>query len=148
MKALKKREVPRPAARPAARQPHLPAILALCLLTLLAYSNSFHTGFTLDNKGLILEDARVHEANGHNVALILSHTYWWPHGESGLYRPVTTLSYLFNYAVLGSGDRPAGYHWINWLLHTGNVLLVYALGMKLLARFWPAVSLAAIWAVH
>ena len=101
--------------------------LGLCLLTLAVYGNSFGAGFTMDNRGLILEDARVRAATAQNLALIFGHTYWWPYGESGLFRPLTTLSYLFNYAILGNGEHPAGYHWINLLLHAGNVLLVYAL---------------------
>jgi tetratricopeptide (TPR) repeat protein len=65
-----------------------------------------------------------------------------------VYRPVGTLSYLFNYAVLGNGPHPEGYHWINLLLHLGNVLLVYALARRLLPGFWPPVFVAALWAVH
>ena len=80
--------------------------------------------------------------------LIFQHTYWWPHGEAGLYRPVTTLSYLFNYAVLGNGDRQAGYHWLNFLLHAGNVVLVYLLVSRLIPEFWPPVFIAGLWAVH
>jgi len=127
---------------------HLLAAVALCVVTLLAFSNSFSAGFPLDNKGLILQDARVHEASGQNLDLILQHSYWWPRGNSGLYRPVTTLSYLFNYAILGDGDHPAGYHWVNFLLHLGNVLLVYTLALKLIGDFWPSALLAALWAVH
>ncbi len=124
------------------------ASLALCALTLLAFANSFHAGFALDNKALILDDARVHAATGENLGLIWQRAYWWPRGGSDLYRPLTTLSYLFNYAVLGDGDSPAGYHWVNVLLHLVNVLLVYALGRKLVRKFWPAAMLAALWAVH
>ena len=65
-----------------------------------------------------------------------------------MYRPLGTLSYLFNYAVLGNGEHPEGYHWINLLLHLGNVLLVYALARRLLKNFWPPVFVAALWAVH
>lgn len=132
------------------------AALALCLLAFAAYSNSFSTGFPLDNRQLILQDARVHDASSANVDLILHHTYWWPYGESGLYRPVTTLSYMFNYAVLGNGDRPAGYHWFNLVVHVLNVLLVYALMLRLTGpasatsgsdRAAIALATAAIWAV-
>jgi tetratricopeptide (TPR) repeat protein len=122
--------------------------LALCAVTLLAYSNSFSAGFTLDNQGLLLRDPRIREATAQNIGLILHRTYWWPYGESGLYRPITTLTYLFNYAILGNGDQPAGYHWVNFLLHAGNVLLVYALALRLMRKLWPAVFVAAIWAVH
>jgi tetratricopeptide (TPR) repeat protein len=123
-------------------------VLALCAVTLLAYSNSFSAGFTFDSQGLLLKDPRIREATAQNIGLIFQRTYWWPYGESGLYRPITTLTYLFNYSILGNGDQPAGYHWINFLLHTGNVLLVYALALRLMRKLWPAVFVAAVWAVH
>ena len=80
----------------------------------------------------------------------MRHTYWWPYGESGLYRPLTTLSYLFNYAVLGNRDRPAGYHAVNLLVHVINVMLVYALMLRvspLAGRTGVALAAASIWAV-
>jgi tetratricopeptide (TPR) repeat protein len=122
-----------------------PALLAL---TLIAYSNSLRAEFALDNRGLILQDPRIREATSENIALILDHTYWWPSGEAGLYRPLTTLSYLFNYAILGNQDRPAGYHAVNLLLHAANTLLLFTLGLKLSRSFWPPLWGAAIWAVH
>ncbi len=123
-------------------------MLGLCLISLLAYANSFYAGFTFDNRGLLLEDPRIREASRDNFELILRHTYWWPYGESGLYRPFTTLSYLFNYAVCGNADRPFGYHAINFLLHCVNILLIFTLARKLLAEDWPAAFIAALWAVH
>ncbi len=127
---------------------HALVAASLFLVTLLAYSNSFRAAFAFDNSSLILDDPRVHKATTTNVDLILSHTYWWPRFESGLYRPITTLSYLFNYAILGNGDHPAGYHWMNLFLHALNVFLVYLLALRLLRRLWPAVFIAAVWAVH
>jgi protein O-mannosyl-transferase len=121
---------------------------ALCVITLLAYSNSFHGGFVIDNRFLILDDPRVHEASAENIQSIFDHTYWWPTAEAGLYRPVTTLSYLFNYSVLGNTDHPEGYHWINLFLHFLNVLLVYALALRLLQKLWLAIFISALWAVH
>src|SRR5277367_3491582 len=108
-----------------ARRPFFAAAFALVLLTLLAFSNSFSTGFALDNQVLLLGDTRIQAVNASNLGLIMRHTYWWPNGESGLYRPLTTLSYLLNYAVLGNADHPAGYHWINFFLHAANVYLVF-----------------------
>jgi tetratricopeptide (TPR) repeat protein len=148
----KNRETKPPADRvsaPAERNylRHLLAVAALSALTILAFSNSFQSGFVLDNKGLLL-DPRIHDATPQNIALIFRHTYWWPTGEAGLYRPFTTLSYLFNYAILGDRDQPGGYHLINLILHLANVLLAYALALRLIRRFWPAVFVAALWAVH
>ncbi len=123
------------------------AALALLALALLAYGNSFHAGFALDN-GLILRDTRIHEATRGNIDLILRHTLWWPIAETGLYRPLTSLSFLFNYAVLGNGNRPEGYHVVNFLLHAGNTWLAFALALRLVRRFWAALFIAGLWAVH
>jgi tetratricopeptide (TPR) repeat protein len=152
---------PSPAATPASvlrwdagdsRRHYFVAALALGLLTLLAFSNSFSAGFALDNRMLLLGDTRIQAATAANIALIVRHTYWWPNGESGLYRPLTTLSYLLNYAILGNGDRPAGYHWINFFLHTANVFLLFALGLRLMTgrvrAFSTAFFIAMLWAVH
>ena len=123
------------------------ASLALCALALLAYSNSFETGFALDN-GVLLKEGQIHEATRRNIGLILQHTYWWPTGESGLYRPFTILSFLFNYAVLGNGEHPAGYHWINFILHAMNIVLAFQMALRIVRRFWPSVFIAGLWAVH
>ena len=124
------------------------ACAGLCALTWLAYSNSLAGGMVLDNKVLLLEDPRVRAVTPENISLILEKSYWWPYIESALYRPVTTFSYLFNYAVLGNAGKPAGYHGINLVLHTGNVLLLFAVALRLGRQFWPAFFIAAIWAVH
>jgi protein O-mannosyl-transferase len=121
---------------------------ALCVIVLLAYSDSFRSGFVLDNQSLILQDPRLSQATAQNVELILQHTYWWPKGESALYRPMTTLSYLFNYSVLGESNHPAGYHWFNVLLHALNVLLLFELSLRFLRKLWPSAFIAGLWAVH
>jgi len=121
---------------------------ALCAIVLLAYSNSFHGGFVLDGNQLLLHDPRIQQVTAQNLNGILRHTYWWPYGESGLYRPLATLSYLLNYSVFGNGENSAGYHQVNFLLHLGNVLLVYALGLRLMRTRGQAFSVAALWSVH
>jgi hypothetical protein len=47
------------------------AIVALSLLSLLVYANSFRAGFTLDNKGLLIEDPRLRTVSAENVHEIL-----------------------------------------------------------------------------
>ena len=54
--------------------------------------------------------------------LIFTKEYWYPAHEFGLYRPLTTLSYLLNYSLLGDGPHPPGYHLINLALHDLNIL--------------------------
>jgi protein O-mannosyl-transferase len=120
----------------------------LWALVLAAYSNSFDAGFVYDNESAILQDARVHEANLHNVRRILTESYWADQPNTGLYRPVTTLSYLVNYAIFGNGTNPVGYHWVNLILHAINVSLVYTLGILILGDPALALTLAAIWGLH
>ena len=120
----------------------------LLLIALAAYANSFGLGLAQDSKTIVTADARVQAVTADNIKAILTRNYWWPKAGDGLYRPVTTLSILFNYAVLGNGPNSAGYHILNFLLHTMNVWLVYELALLLLIRAGPAFFAAALWAVH
>src|SRR5438034_1142152 len=96
----------------------------LCAITLAAYSNSFELELASDAHVIVAIDTRIREASFENFSLILTTDYWWPNPADTLYRPVTTLSYLFNYAILGNRTNPAGYHWLNFLLHAIDVCLV------------------------
>jgi len=129
-------------------RPHGWHIAVLWILSLVTYSDSFQTNLVFDNRSLILEDARVHAATAQNVGRILTGDYWPDREASGLYRPVTTFSYLLNYAILGNGPHPEGYHWFNFILHGLNVSLVYALGLMIFAAPAQAFALAAIWGLH
>jgi tetratricopeptide (TPR) repeat protein len=127
-------------------------LLALGGLVLAAYSNSFQAALVFDNASAIGEDPRIRGATTENIESILKGRYWY--GNSGRaattpwYRPLTTFSYLVNYAVLGNGPRPAGYHWVNLALHEVNVALVYAMGVLILGGAAPAWALAALWGLH
>lgn len=131
---------------------HFAAVALLAVVLLMSFLNTLHRkagdGFALDNKFIILEDPRLRDRKMESVKLIFTQDYWWPKAVSGLYRPLTTLSYWFNYTILGNGDRADGYQFINHLLHWANALLVYLLVLVLMDKFWPALFAAAIFAVH
>jgi protein O-mannosyl-transferase len=130
------------------RRQHLEALVILAALVLMAYANSFASGFVVDGRPLILESERVHSVTGQHLKEIVLHSYTWPVFDSGLYRPFTTLSYLLNYAVLGDADQPGGYHWFNCAVHAANAFLVYLLLLRLVRQYWPALFAAALWALH
>jgi len=121
---------------------------ALLAIVVVAYCNSFGLGLAQDSRAIVAQDARLQSVSTANIQLILEKNYWWPKAGDGLYRPVTTLSLLFNYAVLGNGPNAAGYHIVNVLLHVLNVWLVYELALLLFRRAGPAFFAAALWAVH
>lgn len=116
-------------------------------ITFLAYANSFHAPFLLDNNPIILRDPRVHEATAFDVQRILTQQYWET-APTGLYRPLTTLSFLFNYAILGNGADPLGYHWFNFILHATNIVLVYLVGLVIFESPPAAIFLSALWGLH
>lgn len=139
--------------------PHLTVVMILMAITLMTYANSLrNTGFALDNKFIIQEDPRLRvfdfstdamaKTTRQNIKLIFTQDYWWPKAVSGLYRPLTTLSFMLNYSVFGNGDQAAGYHGINWALHTINTALVYFLVLVLLDNLWPAFFTGAVFATH
>jgi tetratricopeptide (TPR) repeat protein len=127
-------------------------MLALGGLVLVAYSNSFQAALVFDNASVIGEDPRIRGATPENIESILKGRYWY--GDSARpatspwYRPLTTFSYLVNYAVFGNGPHPAGYHWVNLALHEVSVALVYALGVSIFGDAALAWALAAIWGLH
>ena len=127
---------------------HALPLAVLWTMALLAYSNSFTAALTFDSNRAILQDTRIQSVTPENSHLIWTGDYWYPTSAGGLFRPLTTLSYQWNYAVLGNGPHPAGYHWINLLLHFVNIALVYLLGLLLFEAAWPAFAMAALWALH
>ena len=151
-KPVKTRDIPQPAATPPAWlrffKSHGWPLAALWALVLVAYSNSFQSGLVFDNYGVLAMDPRIRATAPENLAAVFTEGYWHVNSASGLYRPLTTLSYLFNDAILGDGLQPPGYHWINLALHLANVSLVYALGLVLLSEWALAFALAALWGLH
>jgi tetratricopeptide (TPR) repeat protein len=121
---------------------------ALAAIALVAYADSFWLGMAQDANVIVGQDPRLRAVTAENIGLILSKNYWFPLGGDGLYRPVTTLSLLFNYSVLGNGANAAGYHILNFLLHLINVWLLYELALLIFGRAGPAFFASAIWAVH
>lgn len=140
--------VPEPPQNGLSWRPHLRRILAIWVLALAAYSSSFQSGLVLDNSVLIGQDPRIRALTSQNLHLILSDELWYKNSTTGLYRPLTTFSYLINYAILGNGPNPAGYHWINFFLHAANIALVYLLGLLVLEEVTLAWALAGIWGLH
>src|SRR5437870_13883631 len=97
--------------KPSSAEQYVPSDLWLCLglglLILIFFSNSLTAGLVFDTQSIIGLDTRIRELNLTNLKLILTRDYWWPSDQSILYRPLTTFSYLVNYAILGNGPNPA-----------------------------------------
>jgi tetratricopeptide (TPR) repeat protein len=134
--------------RAAPRPKHALFLAALWIAALVAYSNSFRAGLVFDSQRVILADSRIQADTADNTHQIWTGDYYNGTGSSALYRPFTTLSYLWNYAVLGDGPNAAGYHAVNFALHALNIALVYFIGLAVFGETWPAFAMAALWALH
>jgi tetratricopeptide (TPR) repeat protein len=121
--------------------------LLICLI-LAAYSNTFTLGLAMDGLVILDNDSRIQEPTASNLKLIFTRDYWWPSPVSEHYRPVTTLSYLVNYSILGNQHKPAGYHAVNFGLQCIAVLLAFEVGLLLFGSPIPAFFAAALWGVH
>jgi tetratricopeptide (TPR) repeat protein len=120
----------------------------LLAVVLAVYWNAFGTGIVLDANQLVASDSRIRGLSFENLKVIFTTDYWWPSSTDRLYRPLSTISFLFNYAVLGNGPQPLGYHAMNILLHALNSWLVFALARRTLKSARVALFAACLWAAH
>lgn len=116
---------------------------AVLLLVLIVYFNAFPGTFILDDRSIVAENQLVERLD---LRAIFSADYWGPGGNTGLYRPLTILSFALNRQAFGASA--ASFHAVNLLLHAAVCLLVLSLGRSL--RFDPLISwfAAAGFAVH
>ena len=123
-------------------------LVAVGAAVVAAHANGLSGDLVLDARPLILENPALRAATLANLRTLVSTPYWHPLANDGLYRPLTTLSYLVNYAVLGNAGRPLGYHVVNLVLHVACVALVYALVRTAVGRTVPALVAGALFGVH
>jgi Flp pilus assembly protein TadD len=67
-------------------------------------------------------------------------------GHASNWHPVTWLSHMLDSSVFG--EKPAGPHLINLLLHALNACLLFLLLCRMTDDFWPSAFVAALFAIH
>jgi tetratricopeptide (TPR) repeat protein len=126
--------------------------LALLLAVALIYSNAVRLTFALDDRAVVADNPSIHQLWPPGPILNPPST-----GSPVQARPLANLTFAISYAL--GGQRPAGYHLFNILLHGLNVCLLFALTARtlkfpriplaLIARAGAIAFLAALlWAVH
>ena len=116
----------------------VPYIALILVLGAMAYSNSLGNGLVFDDRGLISENPVVHSLD---PGRIFSSSYWPRQPATGLFRPLTTLTYAVNYRL--HGLSPFGYHLVNLLIHLANGLLVFWIISRMLGHA-PSACVAAL----
>lgn len=114
-----------------------PAI-ALFLVTATVYGNGVANGFVWDDEQIVVNATYDLAGLGQ---LLLS-----PDEVPPYYRPLTRSSFLLDHLVFGLDPR--GSHALNVALHAASVILLFALGRRLLSTSWAAGIGALLLAVH
>jgi tetratricopeptide (TPR) repeat protein len=124
---------------------HVPLLL-VCACAVAAYLNSFPGSFFMDDVQIVARNPLVRQPD---LLRILTTDYWGEQINSGLYRPLTILSFAVNRWLLG--PEPWGFHLVNVLLHAaGSGLLGLALvacGFKRVVA-WGSAFLFAVHPLH
>lgn len=121
----------------------------IAALVSIAYSNSLHCDFHLDDYHQLVDNAAVRTLSNIPRFFVNPHLESYYGGVTG-YRPLTLASFALNYYFGGYG--PAGYHLVNILLHISNAFLVFLIVSAVAdagrERRYLAILVAGLFAVH
>ena len=121
-------------------------ILGVCCIlvaaTLLVFGQTLRHDFVnFDDGQFVYENPRV------TGGLTADGIAWaFTTNDMGLWVPLTRISYMLEYQLYGLA--PWGYHLGNLLLHAATTILLFLFLWRTTGDFWPAVLVAALFAVH
>ncbi len=111
--------------------------LLLFIATILAYQPAWHAGYIWDDDAYVTLNPLLTAPDG-------LRRIWFTMDSPSQYFPLTYTVFRLEHAFWGL--NPAGYHWVNILLHATNALLLWRLLKRLaIPGAWLA---AAIFALH
>jgi len=98
----------------------------------------------------------VHQNPRMNPPTLSSVLWYWGHAEESIYMPLThtlwgvlaSAAYLQTPNELGMHLNPWVFHTANVAVHSGAVIAVYALLLRLFGQLWPAAAGALLFGLH
>lgn len=120
------------------------AIAFLVLCTAIVYGNSLSNDFVWDDLSVVLpriESSRIADIPGLFLQADTAGNVGTPY-----YRPLNLSTYVLDSVLYG--DRPAGYHLTNLLLHVLAAVALYLVSLELFALEALALLAALLFAVH
>ena len=110
--------------------------LLLIVVTLLAYQPAWHAGFLWEDDIYVTNNSLLTASDGLK-------RIWFSLDSPSQYFPLTYTTFRLERPLWGL--NPAGYHWVNLLLHTASALLVWRLLKQLgVPGAWLAASIFAL----
>ncbi|KPK78260.1 MAG: hypothetical protein AMS25_16400 [Gemmatimonas sp. SM23_52] len=116
---------------------------SVATLAVLIYANSLANGFAYDDVPIVESRDLVHGLG--RIPELLTAEYWPARFGSGLYRPLTMVSFAVDWSVWGG--EPFGFHLTNVALHAGITALLALLLLQFFP-WWAALAGGAVFAVH
>ena len=123
-------------------QPAWALIGAIAIVTI-CFANSVQNDFILDDYAIVATNPAIRTIN---PVQNLTTPYWGKHSTAGIYRPLTILSFSFEYPLWHRW--PGGYRLTNLAIHTINGFLLFLLARSLLQSLAGALLAGAIYLVH
>lgn len=120
-------------------------LVVIFVLDFIVFANGLGGGFVYDDN-LVLSHGLFSEPL--KFLHFLNQPYFEDLSQAGLYRPLTQISFAFNFLA---GQRPLGFHLINIILHGLNSFLIFLLAMKLFSDKtlgWLAAILFLVLPIH
>ena len=112
----------------------------LLLVTILAYRHAWTAGYIWDDDVYVTQNQLLTAPDG-------LRRIWFSLDSPSQYFPLVYTTFRLEYALWGL--NPAGYHWVNILLHAANAFLVWRLLLALrVPGAWLAAALFALHPVH
>ena len=114
--------------------------LLLIAATIFVYQQAWQAGFIWDDDVYVTENKLLTAPDGLK-------RIWFSLDSPSQYFPLVYTTFRLEHALWGL--HPAGYHWVNILLHAANALLVWRLLMMLrVPGAWLAAAIFALHPVH
>jgi tetratricopeptide (TPR) repeat protein/ABC-type maltose transport system permease subunit len=116
--------------------------LLLVLFTLLIYNPVVHNGFvSFDDPGYLTTNRHIHSG-------LTWDTVKWAFSSTSQanWHPLTWISHALDWQLFG--DKPAGHHYVNVLLHAICTILLFLFFENTTRQVWKSAVLAALFAAH
>ncbi|HEV3244227.1 MAG TPA: tetratricopeptide repeat protein [Chthoniobacterales bacterium] len=116
--------------------------VGLVAITWAVFGQTVHHGFVnFDDPIYVSENDHVYAGlNWAGVAWAFTHIH------SHNWHPLTTMSHMLDCQMFGV--KPGAHHFVNFLLHSANVVLLFVLLAQMTGRLWSSAFVAAIFAIH
>ena len=114
-------------------------LILIVIVCFLAYFNSLNNPFIWDDEALVVKNTLIRSLQN-APASFTNDLYFGVAGGSNFYRPLQTLSYIFDYHFWQL--NPFGYHLTNIILQIGVSFLIFLLVFNLLKSLPVALASA------